>query len=182
VEEKPGFITPPPGLIPSAPRETSETVRLGERRAPIPAFVPVVPGAPPIPPASAMPPPAPEPRKQAKHADAPSDPQWNLTLHDGSVVHVSGSLLLGRDPARLDAWPDAGLLKINDPEKTVSKTHAAIDASGDGLVIVDLDSTNGVTVVEPSGDSTDFEPGQQGDVLPGSTIQLGQYRILVQRL
>jgi hypothetical protein len=181
VEEKPGFITPPPGLIPSAPRETSETVRLGERRgAPIPAFVPVVPGAPPSPPPAAA---ASTPdSRQPKHVDAPTDPQWNLTLHDGSVVHVSGSLLLGRDPARLDAWPDAGLLKINDPEKTVSKTHAAIDASGKGLVVVDLDSTNGVTVVDPSGFSTDFEPGQRGDVAPGSTVRLGQYRILVQRL
>jgi hypothetical protein len=191
VEEKPGFITPPPGLIPSAPRETSETVRLGDqRRAPIPAFVPAVPGTvpPAAPTATEVPPPKVPPAevvpesKKPKHADPSSDPQWTLQLHDGSVVHVSGSLVLGRDPARVDGWPDAGLLTINDPEKTVSKTHAALDSNGDDLVVVDLGSTNGVSVVGPGGDSHDLEPRGRASVAPGSTLELGQYRILVQRL
>ncbi len=181
VEEKPGFITPPPGLIPSAPRETSETVRLDRGRAPIPAFVPVVPGVAPTVPPVASRPPTEEPSRQPKHADLPPDPQWNLTLHDGSVVHVSGSLVLGRDPSRADGWADAGLLKVNDPEKTVSKTHAAIDARGEELVVMDLGSTNGVAVIDPSGAVRDLERHDRAIVAPGSTIELGQYRILVNR-
>ena len=187
MEEKPGFITPPPGLIPpapSTPSETSETVRLGDRRPAIPVFVPAMPGAtpppPPVaPPAVAVPTtPVAVPAVPA-HTEAP--PQWSLTMHDGSVRYVSGTLLLGRDPARVEGWASAGLMVINDPEKTISKTHAAIDCSGDEFFIVDLHSTNGVAIIAPDGTETVADDGVRTAVAVGSDIELGRYRIVLNR-
>lgn len=205
--DKPGFITPPPGLIPSSPTETSETVRLTDRRPSLPVFVPAGPGG--IAPPAATPKPSVEentvqPPPRDAEAEAPAEqpaavepepparppraqertsapPQWSLTLHDGSVIHASGTLLLGRDPGRVESWQSASLVRINDPEKSVSKTHAAIDCSGDELWVTDLHSTNGVAVYDASGEETILEPGIRFSVAPGATVELGRYRIQVYR-
>jgi hypothetical protein len=182
--DNPGFITPPPGLIPDAPEParspdvdtgTSGTHRLADRSA-IPAFVPAMPGAVPAAPSAAAPSPVP--------IDVPeSTPQWNLTLHDGSVIHLTGALLLGRDPAQLDGWESADLLTINDPEKTVSKTHAALAIEPDGrLTVVDLDSTNGVGILRAAendgpAELTVLEPGEPGQIRSGDTLRLGNYAV-----
>lgn len=122
--------------------------------------------------------PAQPPRTQER-TSAP--PQWSLTLHDGSVIHVSGTILLGRDPGRVESWESASLVRINDPEKSVSKTHAAIDCSGDELWITDLHSTNGVAVYDASGGETILEAGERFSVAPGASVELGRYRIQVYR-
>lgn len=227
MEDRPGFITPPPGLIPPArgttASETSETVRLGDRRAAMPAFIPAVPGVTrssvvesvEIPPAVVEPPPrsletplpsfeTPPPvvervetqptvveRVETQPAvvepvetrppSSEAPPQWSLTLHDGSVRYISGTVLLGRDPARVEGWESAGLLVINDPERTISKTHAAIDCSGEEFFLVDLHSTNGVAIIAPDGTETIPFDGARTAVAVGATIELGRYRILLDR-
>jgi Uncharacterized conserved protein, contains FHA domain len=104
-----------------------------------------------------------------------------MTLHDGSVIHISGTLLLGRDPSRVESWQSASLLRINDPEKSVSKTHAAIDGSGEEFWVTDLHSTNGVAVFDAAGNETVLEPGVRFSVPPGASVELGRYRIGVYR-
>lgn len=120
-------------------------------------------------------------QKPPAHGRPSAPPQWSLTLHDGSVIHVSGTLLLGRDPAQVEPWTSGALLRINDPEKSVSKTHAALDCRSDELWVVDLHSTNGVAVVDPDGQETVLELGERASVSVGSTIELGRYRIRVDR-
>ncbi len=170
--EKPGFIEPPPGLIPAPPRETSETVRLGERRpVPMPAFVPAVPGAP-------APPTAASAREPAPPAATPA---WTLTLADGAVVRVEGALLLGRNPSPVAGWEHAGLVEIHDPGKTVSKTHAAVVVAEGALVVTDLHSTNGVAVVAPDGTVRALAAGERASVADGASIELGSYPVRAAR-
>ncbi|CAN5289003.1 hypothetical protein BH09ACT1_BH09ACT1_10300 [soil metagenome] len=193
--DNPGFITPPPGLIPDAPEQadksadridantgTSGTHRLAARPS-IPAFVPAMPGAAPVAPAekqSTTPPAAVQPEPIASST---STPQWSLALHDGSVIHLTGALLLGRDPARLDGWQSADLLTINDPEKTVSKTHAALAIGPGGtLTVVDLDSTNGVGILRAAASNgaaelSVLEPGEPEQIHSGDTLRLGNYAV-----
>ncbi|MCX7522085.1 FHA domain-containing protein [Microbacterium sp. STN6] len=225
--DKPGFITPPPGLIPSKPKEISETVRLTERRPPLPEFHPAplrveeprsgvskptpmpveeprsgVSKPTPMPveeprsgvskptpmrveePRSGVSKPTPmpveEPRSGVSKPSA-APPQFSLVMHDGSVIRVSGTLLLGRDPARVPGWESAGLGRVNDPEKSVSKTHAGLDCSDGVFWITDLDSTNGIAVVDPAGAETVLTPGVRHSVEAGSTVELGRYRIRVYR-
>jgi len=85
--------------------------------------------------------------------------QWTLTTDDGQSVRLTGSVvLLGRNPTRDPAHPDAQLVPLDDTAKTVSKTHARIELVGTAWQIVDLDSTNGVVLVEKD-DETEVQPG-----------------------
>lgn len=161
--DKPGFITPPPNLIP--PRDATQTQRAPVRKRELPAFRPAAPGA-----AIAADSPAPEPE------------QWRLTLPDGSTVTVEGALLLGRDPVRFEAWSHAKIVKLDDPAKSVSKTHAAIDLGPHGLTVTDLHSTNGVFIVPPDAEEIALGPGASMPVSAGTRVDLGRYTILVDQV
>ena len=51
--------------------------------------------------------------------DATTD--WLLMLADGQRVGVGGAVVLGRNPDAVAGYPDATLIKLDDPGKTVSK-------------------------------------------------------------
>jgi FHA domain-containing protein len=157
--DKPGFITPPPNLIPPRHDTGTQTQRAPSRKRELPVFLPATAGAPAA--------------ETVQHA------QWRLTLPDGSTVAVTGTLLLGRDPVLFDPWSNATLVKLDDPAKSVSKTHAAIDVTDAGLTVTDLHSTNGVFVVPSGGDEIAVKPGGSTDVGAGASVELGRYTILV---
>ncbi len=150
------LITPPPGLLPPIPAPDdrgsdgvntgSATRRIGAPQPPAPAFFPAVPGAPV--PGAAVPggPVASVPEGPMPAAPATGD--WQLVLPDGSrhLVPQTG-IVLGRNPVAPRAWPEAAPLALDDPAKTVSKSHAVVVAGEDGLTVIDLRSTNGTAVV-----------------------------------
>lgn len=179
--EKPGYITPPPGLIPSAPPSESTTAPMPERDRGIPAFIPTPPGMPVPAPQTDAPAFAHEP-VPAEVEPTPAPPtQWSLLLHDGSLVQLTGTMLLGRDPSRVAGWENASLVKLNDPDKTVSKTHAGVDTRDGSLTVVDLDSTNGVAVIAPGAEATPLTPGMPHPVANGSTVLFGSYAVVASR-
>ncbi len=104
---------------------------------------------------------------------------WLVVLPTGARVPVDGALLVGRNPVRFDPWTSAALLPVDDPARSVSKTHAVFEASGEGLRITDLHSTNGVSVLDPAGATTVLAPGASASVAPGATVLLGGYRLQV---
>ena len=111
------------------------------------------------------------------------EPVWQLHLPDGSVVPLSGTVLLGRNPGADARFPGAQLIPVPDPSKSMSKTHAALELTDDGLWVHDLDSTNGVWAVEagtasdPDGDVTEVRPGLRTQVRPGWTVELGSVAV-----
>ncbi len=152
-----------------------------ERDRGIPAFIPTAPGMPVPAPNAETPVFAAEPAP-VEAAPAPAPPtQWTLLLHDGSLVQLSGTMLLGRDPSRVPGWESAALVKLNDPDKTVSKTHAGIDTRDGALTVVDLESTNGVAVIAPGAQATPLAPGLPHAVANGSTVLLGSYAVVASR-
>jgi len=157
--DKPGFITPPPNLIPPRHDTGTQTQRAPARKRELPVFLPATPATPP---------------STAK--------QWRLTLPDGSTIGVSGALLLGRDPVHVEPWGSATLVKLDDPAKSVSKTHAVIEPSDGVLKVTDLHSTNGVFVVQTGGDEIAAVPSEPLDVTAGASIDLGRYTILVDQV
>lgn len=174
MEDRPGFIVPPPGLIPSRPPA-----------APPPADPVRPPAAPPPAPAPAAPgdtgrslpaflPPAPGP------APAPAREQWRLVLPGGHRIPVTGTLLLGRNPSASAHPGPADPVALDDPTSTVSKTHAAVEAVGALLRVTDLHSTNGVTVAA-AGAETRATPGEPLDVPSGAELRLGEYRMRAER-
>lgn len=199
-ETPPGFITLPPGMFDSgtftvpAPRAPS--------RGPEPTlndivFVPTVLGAAPALPAPAQPVPVqPVPAQPVPVQPLPAEPDtdatvvsvsraatpsWRLVLPGGATaVNVTGTVLIGRNPAASALWPTARLVAVADPSKSVSKTHAALELENGELWVHDLNSTNGVAVVT-AGDATEVRAGERTLVPAGSDLELGRFVIQVER-
>nr|WP_227412031.1 MULTISPECIES: FHA domain-containing protein [unclassified Cryobacterium] len=89
---------------------------------------------------------------------------------------MDATTVLGRNPAANERWPDAQLLQVDDAQKTVSKTHAALELVDEELWIHDLASTNGVWV-----DDQRVEPGERMRVHPGQEVSLGRFNLRVER-
>ncbi len=99
---------------------------------------------------------------------------WLLLLADGNRLAVEGPVVVGRKPYDVEGFPGAVLLAVEDREKTVSKNHAILLPYDGGLFVLDLNSTNGVSVVanrrRSPVTSTEFAP-----VPDGAVIELGSY-------
>lgn len=154
-----GFIVPPPGLIPS--RDGTGGSAAGSDSVPgrpLPAFTPPPgPGAP----------------------VAPARPVWRLRLPGDRSVPVTRPVLLGRNPSTAAApagVADPEPIALDDPASTVSKTHAALVPDGDALTVIDLHSTNGVTLA-----GVRIPAGQPVSVAPGSELLLGDLRLHAER-
>lgn len=152
----------------------------------IPAFFPATPGmpaAPPTPPAAPpvppVAPPAPPAAEPAPPTASPATRLLALELPDGSRLPVTGRMLLGRDPGELDGWRGAERVRLADPGRSVSKTHAAIEPDQESLLVHDLASTNGTERVTAAGESAPVAPGHPQRVEVGDVLHLGSFRVLV---
>lgn len=157
-DDRPGFIVPPPGLIPSrgGPAEREEAAPPPAQIS-LPSFRPAAPGP-----------------------GAPA-PVWRLTAPGGRSIPVTATVLLGRNPSSAAHAGPAELVALEDPTSTVSKTHAAVAPAGDALQVTDLHSTNGVTVVTPGGEALRVVPGTAGTVESGGRLLLGELGLRVER-
>jgi FHA domain len=107
--------------------------------------------------------------------------QWRLVLPDGQQFEVNGSVLVGRDAGAIPQWPNAQLLSVADPEKSVSKTHAAFEVVDGVLSVIDLGSTNGVVVTTSDGREIELDPRQRIELEPGSDVELGDVVIQIEK-
>jgi hypothetical protein len=126
--------------------------------------------------------PAPDPEQpvaEETRVVSPAAPrEWMLVLPDGTRMSLDGPLLLGRDPAGIPDRPEAGLLPLADSGKTVSKTHALLEPTPDGVRVRDLHSTNGVAVDTAGGRQLALA-GSEVLAAVGATIMLGSFPIRV---
>lgn len=74
---------------------------------------------------------------------------WHLSIEGLGEFPLTGNhVLLGRKPT---STSEAAALMIPDATRTISKVHARLDMVNDEWVITDLNSTNGVIVIESNG-------------------------------
>ena len=147
-------------------------------------FFPVVAGVPPLEPA-----PVPVEGTAAPGVDDATsisvsrhtEPRWHLVIQGREPVAVEGQLYLGRNPVAAADHPSARVLAVDDPAKSVSKTHAMLEVDAGGLWVHDLDSTNGVWVVPAGEGATEVTPGQRVAVPAGADLELGDLVIQVER-
>ncbi|WP_349899373.1 FHA domain-containing protein [Parafrigoribacterium soli] len=177
------FITLPPGVIDSGTYRVANPRVVPQRSASDDiVFFTAGAGVPPTP--GVVPP----PRDAASDAgvelpEAPHRPelQWRLVLPGGIGARaVERALFIGRNPARTDERPDAELLPLVDPAKSLSKTHALVEVEAGQLWVHDLDSTNGVFIVPDDSDAIEVAPGTRAAVPAGATLELGDYVIRVE--
>ncbi|KAA1421547.1 FHA domain-containing protein [Nocardioides humilatus] len=165
---------PPPSVLPPsaaflAPSSTA---------SPIPAPPPVPPGM------SLAPPPA-------LHQDEPADlttrgplagelPVGILRFDQGSELRLDRSWVIGRDPVAPAGHRDAVPFALVDATRSVSKTHLALGPATGGAWVIDLHSTNGVSVETPGAAPQRLTPGQAVTVPYATKVTYGERSIVIQ--
>jgi hypothetical protein len=103
----------------------------------------------------------------------PARSQIRAVLDDGREIDLRALALIGRDPAPGPGDADPQLVAVADPERSVSKTHLAVQVVDGTVTVVDRNSTNGCTLVSPDGRAEAVEPGSPTPVPAGSTVRFG---------
>ena len=172
---------PPPPAPPAEPAAATPVVPELEPTVAPPPPPPAPPVAPPPPPPA--PPAAPEPPPtsivlapedddlDATRVAAPRVRVAVLTWDDGSVVTVTGTAVIGRNPAAGE-YVDALLVPVTDNTRSLSKTHFAVAPTSEGFTVTDLYSTNGV-VVHRGGNEVQVEPGTSVPLASGDRLVVG---------
>lgn len=102
-----------------------------------------------------------------------------LRFDSGALHWFRGTCVVGRNP---EAEPGVATVAVPDLSRTLSKTHVAL-VQADGVVLLrDLGSTNGTSVVRPDGSFEDLVPGVDLTVAAGSTVRIGDHAFLVDRV
>lgn len=96
-----------------------------------------------------------------------------IRLDDGRDFQLDRSVLVGRNPLGQAGEQHAQLLAVDDPGRSISKTHLHLLTDGAGIWVTDRQSTNGSAVTTPDGLRTPLVPGVPTFVTPGSSVHFG---------
>lgn len=99
-----------------------------------------------------------------------------LAFDSGDRFSITGSALIGRNPAATAGEVVEHLLPIEDATRTISKTHLLITA--DPLAAVDRASTNGSSVVRAGIEHT-LAPGQSFELAVGDVVRFGDRAVTI---
>ncbi|WP_163620795.1 RDD family protein [Microbacterium sp. B35-30] len=155
----PGIPWTPPRLLPDAAPPAGPPLPAAARPA-----APARPGQPPV--------------AAPLVADA-SSPAVVLELDTGARIALPGAgILIGRDPSPAPGDNGLTLVPIEDPTKSISKTHLALLRTGGAIIAVDRASTNGSALIRDGAEHS-LPPGQGVTVRSGDTLLLGDRRALI---
>lgn len=96
-----------------------------------------------------------------------------VRLDDGRDFQLDRSVLVGRNPVGQAGEQHAQLLAVDDPGRSISKTHLHLLTDGAGIWVTDRHSTNGSAVTTPDGLRTPLVPGVPTFVNSGSSVHFG---------
>lgn len=103
------------------------------------------------------------------------------TLDDWHQLDLSVPAVLGRNPSTPASLPEGAAVTVDDPARSISKTHLAIGSADGQYWVVDLHSTNGTRVARPDGTSEVLAAGVRTTLPEGSTVLFGNHRVRVGR-
>lgn len=107
-----------------------------------------------------------------------------LRTSSGAVVPVDRTILIGRNPAASRLGPDQQphLLVVPSPGQDVSRTHLQVSPDDWKIVVTDLFSTNGTTLIRPHQGPERLAPGEAAVVELGTVVELVDgVRVVVDR-
>lgn len=98
-----------------------------------------------------------------------------IRMASGLVVPLDRAVLIGRAPvvSRVSARDLPRLVTVASPNQDISRTHAQVRAEGEDVLVTDLNSTNGMLLVEPGQPARRLRPGEATVVVPGAVVDLG---------
>lgn len=101
---------------------------------------------------------------------------WQLRFSDGAQRPLTGAMVLGRNPV-LPPGVAGTLVSLNDPHRSVSKTHALLELRDGMPWLTDLHSSNGTTVTNEVGEAIVCEPGVALPLGDGWIAGLGEFNV-----
>ena len=102
-----------------------------------------------------------------------------VTFDTGVTYPFGGTIVLGRNPLAPASHPTASPVPVDDPQRSVSKTHVALTATREGVLVEDLHSTGGTVVVHADGEETPVLPGAPVHARAGDTVRYGQRSVVI---
>ena len=102
-----------------------------------------------------------------------------VTFDTGVTYPFGGTIVLGRNPLAPASHPTASPVPVDDPQRTVSKTHVALTATRAGVLVEDLHSTGGTVIVRADGEETPVLPGAPVQACAGDTVRYGQRSVVI---
>lgn len=102
-----------------------------------------------------------------------ADNELSIRLDDGRNFQVDRRALVGRNPVGQSGEQHAQPLAVDDPGRSISKTHLHLLTDGAGIWVTVRNSTNGSAVSTPDGVRIPLQPGVPAIVKPGSSAPFG---------
>ncbi|WP_210508692.1 zinc-ribbon domain-containing protein [Naasia sp. SYSU D00057] len=102
-----------------------------------------------------------------------------LQFSTGESVTVTGTGLVGRRPEPQPGEAFDSLVAIDDPGRSVSKTHLEFGQEGGVFWVSDRFSANGTVVREPERPARLSAPGMRSRVPRGSRVEIGEQFFVV---
>ncbi|MCC2028742.1 FHA domain-containing protein [Microbacterium sp. YMB-B2] len=98
-----------------------------------------------------------------------------VRVSTGQVMRLDRTVIIGRRPrsTRASGADMPHLVAVESPQQDISRSHLEIRPEGDTVVVVDLHTTNGSTLLRPGADPLRLHPGEQTLVLSGDVVDLG---------
>jgi FHA domain len=113
--------------------------------------------------------------RRLRASRAPVAGRVQLRISTGQVVFLERSVVLGRQPSvsRVSVQDMPTLVVVPSQQMDISRNHLEVRQSGEQVVVVDLKSTNGSTIIRPDGSRQPLARGGQLPVEIGDVIDLG---------
>ncbi|MGM7667913.1 FHA domain-containing protein [Microbacterium sp. A93] len=98
-----------------------------------------------------------------------------IRLSTGQSASLDRPVIIGRRPrsTRASGANLPHLIAVDSPQQDISRNHLEVRPEGDTVVVIDLHTTNGSTLLRPGADPMRLHPGEQVLVLSGDAVDLG---------
>lgn len=118
-------------------------------------------------------PPATAPTPETQHASA-------FRLGDRPPERVDTPVYIGRQPRspRITGPTLPRLVRVDSPSREVSATHIELRPTPEGLLLTDLESTNGTVIRQPGSGVRRLGAGEALPVVPGTLIDIGDGNVI----
>ncbi|MFK3676832.1 FHA domain-containing protein [Microbacterium sp. NPDC090218] len=107
--------------------------------------------------------------------EPPAASAGRVRLSTGQVAALDRTVIIGRRPrsTRASGANLPHLIAVESPQQDISRSHLEVRPEGDTVVVIDLHTTNGSTLLRPGADPVRLHPGEQTLVLSGDVVDLG---------
>jgi hypothetical protein len=99
----------------------------------------------------------------------------SVILPNGSRVRLDQPIIVGRSPSasQVTAGSIPKLITLGSGDQDISRSHVRLALEGGTVVVTDLHSVNGTSVILPGREPQRLRAGDSSAVIPGTIVDLG---------